>query len=66
MKKIKITYVKKDYDVYYSTKDNDVIIEQIYSGSELLYDCSSNFESKSLDVSIELLLRILYKTFIKQ
>lgn len=64
--KIKVNYKSKTYDIYYSTKDNNVIIDQIYSGSELLYDCGSNFESKSLDVPIELLLRILYKTFIKQ
>jgi hypothetical protein len=55
-----IEYQGIKYKVYYTEYSNDVIIDKVYSGNELVYNASEDYHNKKYDVSIDFLAGILY------
>lgn len=47
-----IKYNSKELTVYYFVNGNDVIIDQIYVGAEIIYDLTSNFNSHNINIGI--------------
>lgn len=47
-----IKYNAKELTVYYFVNGNDVVIDQIYHGAEIIYDATSNFNSYNINIGI--------------